>query len=320
MKRPGLVIVVIVILGTAAGSFWIGRLGAAGRREPGTRMQHGWMQGMPARVARAERQFQARSSRLADSVRRQQALLSSALEDPCSADQEILARADRVIESHELLMRAVGEHLATLSNRLPRAQVDRLMGSCVNSLRGRVQGRYRWRGGMQGDSFGAAQGGDYRGRYGWGAAGQGAGRGRQYRGGHNGGHGLALRLGLSEEQIAWAQQRDPDFEEDCTRLKEQLSDAHAALVDCFERRPVDDAALPAKINDLIEAHSHLERRVAQHVVLLRPCLSPDQLERLSRSCRGGRGSGAANPSSTGRRNRHHFELSNLTEAVLGSGL
>ena len=69
MKRLGFVILAMAILGAAAGSFWVGRLGATGRGGHGSRMQHGWLQDAPARVARAERQFQVRSSRLADSVR-----------------------------------------------------------------------------------------------------------------------------------------------------------------------------------------------------------------------------------------------------------
>ncbi|MBN2132298.1 MAG: hypothetical protein JW741_22545 [Sedimentisphaerales bacterium] len=320
MKRLGFVILAMAILGAAAGSFWVGRLGATGRGGHGSRMQHGWLQGAPDRVARAERQFQARSSRLADSVRHEQALLSSALADPCSTGEEILAQVDRVIESHELLMRAVGEHLATLSNRLPRAQVERLMGSCVSSLRGQVQRRYRWRGGAHDDSSWETPGDDGRGRYGWGAPGQGAGHGRQFRGGRNDGHGLGPRLGLSEEQIAWSQQRDPGFEEDCMRLKERLGEAHAALVGCFEHRPVGDAALLARIDDLVEAHNRLERRVARHVVLLRPCLSREQLERLSRFCRGRRGPDGADSISTGRFRMHRFGFGYLSESVLGNSL
>lgn len=289
MKRRHLVLLVLVVLGSGATAFYAGRLVTTTRQTGRYRARHEWLADAPARAVRAEQRFQQRTQQLADGVRSAQARLSTLLADPCSTGEQVLAQTDHVIASHAHLMKAVGKHLVALRDALPRQQQHRLMGTCADLLQRQVQRRYRWRRGAQGDSDGPGRGngyGDGGRRQGW--RGPGRGRGRQYRAGGYGGHGLAGRLDLTDEQAIVAHQRDPDFDEDCARLKNRLQQAHADLLDSLERVDVGDEGLLTQIDTMIEAHGGLERRVARHVVLLRPLLTPTQRDRLAGLC-GGRG-------------------------------
>ena len=317
MKRRGPAILMVVICGTAIAAFGIGRVVAMRQHRQGSEVRHGRMRGAPMQAPRAEGQFEVHLSQLADAVRDEQALLASVLADPCSTDRQFLACVDRLIESHELLLRIVGERLATVQARLPRAQAREFVTSCANSLEGHVQRRYRWRGGAQTDASQQAQSDDHRGRYGWGIAGQGAGRGRQYRRGQTGGHGLARRLQMTEAQIVWARQQDPDFEDDCARLKSRLREAYTALLAGLERTDASDENRLAGLDDLIEAHNSLERRVAEHVVLLRPRLSQEQLEHLAKLCQGPRPPASGDRTSTSPKNADRLKLAHLATATLG---
>gem|GEM_PF-5824651 len=148
------------------------------------------------------------------------------------------------------------------------------MQFCARSLRGSARRRYRWRGGAQdGGAGGPGRGG-----------GRGAGRGRQYRGGWGHAHPLAQRLQLTQEQIAWVRQHDPDFDQQCLTLRDSLREAHMALVASFEDERAADEELLTQVDRLIEAHSSLEKRVVEHVLVLQPRLTRQQRERLLGLC------------------------------------
>jgi hypothetical protein len=119
-----------------------------------------------------------------------------------------------------------------------------------------------------------------------GRGGPGPGYGRQYRGGSPADRGLVGRLGLTEEQAALIRQQDPDFQQQSELLKNRLTEAHNNLVTSLEKVQSDDGELLGRIEDLIKAHGNLEKRVAQHLVLLRPHLSQEQRARLSELCTG----------------------------------
>lgn len=277
MSRGRLLIFVLGLPVCGAAAFYVGRGAAGGASLREHQARHKWLHGAPAGALRAEQQFTRRVARLDATVRADQARLASLLGDPCATGDQILEQAERVAGSHTRLMEAVGNHLVELREVLPGQQRRELMGACANSLRGRVQRRYRWRGGAQ-DQSAERRGG----------RGYGRGRGRRYRGGQEVGDTLASRLELTDEQALLAQRYDPNFEEDCTGLKDRLREAHSGLVEAFESTDVGNGDLLERIGDLIEAHNALERRVARYVVLLRPHLSREQQERLSGLCGGGR--------------------------------
>jgi len=272
----------ILAAGTA---FCIGRTVATAQRVRVTGVKPAWLvNGSPAAV-QAERRFEQLVREQTDVVRAEQALLASMLPDIRFTGEQILAQVDKVMQSHATLAKSVGVHLSDLRGILTGTQGRRLMSSCANSLQGSVQRRYRWRGGAQEQGEGFT--GGRRGGSGRGEGGRGNGYGRQYRGGSSDStSGLARRLRLTQEQITWAQQQDPNFDEECVSLRTRLYEEHARLVTSFENAQMPDGELTTRVDDLVAAHAALEKRVAQHIVLLRPRLSQEQRDLLSSLCRG----------------------------------
>lgn len=277
MNRRYTILLLVIVFATGATAFVTGRLIAArrqGRFEP---VSGGWLRNAPARLRQSDRQFEDRAKSLMDRVASEKSRLSSLLRDPGATENEILAQVDRVITSHTALMNAVGGHLVELRDNLPQRQRRHLMVSCGNSLQHQMQRRFRWRGGQsdaqwQGQGYGGGRG----------QGGQGRGRGRQYRGGRGDEGGpFARRLELTDAQISLAQERDPNFAADSALLAEQVRSTCADLLASFEDATVSDEDLVTKIRGLTEAHNALEKRVAEHVVRIRPDLSDGQREILA---------------------------------------
>jgi hypothetical protein len=249
----------------------------------------------PERV-QAEQRFEQQARQWAEEVRAKQAVLASMLPDTRFTGGQILSQVDDIARSHAALARSVGGHVVHLCSALPQGQGQRVMQSCANSLRGSLQKRYRWRGGAQdqGDGVLGGRGGGW----GRGEGGRGAGYGRQYRGGRRGdAPDLARRLQLTQEQSTWIQEQDPNFAEHCARLRDRLYEAHVDLVASLENAPPTEQELATKVEALIAARDALEKRVAQHIVLLRPQLSQEQRDRLAELCQS-RAAGGDTPVAT----------------------
>jgi len=284
MRRREVLILVVLIVALGAAAFYAGRTRAAGRNTAGP----GWLRDVPASTVEEEVYFAQQARLLSETVCAERAAFSSMLADANATEDQIRVQMDRVLESHGTLVRAVGQRLVGLRERLPELQARGFMQSCADSLRGQVQRRYRWRGGAQDDSGLQAHTG-----------GRGAGYGRQYRGGRDGGlHLFARRLQLTEEQNAWMEAHDPNFEADCVLLKERLRQVHTDLIASLEDSDSVDQELLAQIDTLVEAHRELETRVAQSIMLLRPHLSPEQRTHLSGLCRGRLGPRSGGPISS----------------------
>jgi len=278
MTRREILLLVVLAVVAGAATFCIGRTLAAGRS---------WLRNAPRETAEADRQFEEQASRLVETVRAEQAALSRILADAGSTRDQVLAQVGRATESYGVLAQMVGRHLVRLRDDLSRPQAKVLMQSCAGSVRSQVQRRYRWRGGTQ-DQVG---GRGYMG--GRGAADRRGRGGPGYRGGQDRGHvdadnRLAHKLQLTEEQRAWIQEQDPNFVADCMLLKGRLSEVHAQLAASLENAELDAEELSQRIDGLVGAHGDLERRVAQHLVLLRPRLSAEQRGYLSELCPGTR--------------------------------
>ena len=93
-------------------------------------------------------------------------------------------------------------------------------------------------------------------------------------------------LQLTDDQLALSQRLDPLFDEDVSRLREQVAAAHVALLRVFEEPKANDAAFSSAIDALVAAHTALEQRIAQRVLLLRPHLTSGQIRCLIGLCRG----------------------------------
>ena len=100
---------------------------------------------------------------------------------------------------------------------------------------------------------------------------------------------LARRLRLDEGQVNILRDKDSGFEADSTRLRDILVAERAALLALFENPESTDEELLQQIDRLILAHSQIERRIAEHVLVLRPYLTVEQQKWLIGLCRRSQG-------------------------------
>ena len=96
---------------------------------------------------------------------------------------------------------------------------------------------------------------------------------------------LAHRLRLDEEQIKVLQEKDPDFEADSVYMRDALMAERAKLLSVFEDPESSDDKLLQQIETLISTYSRIERRIAEHVLVLRPYLTVEQQKWLIGLCR-----------------------------------
>jgi hypothetical protein len=286
MNRKRAITLTVVVLASGGMSFVAARLAASRSPEAERAESVRWLSGAPAAVIGIEEDFNKQADKLVESLLQEQSRLAVALEDPCTPDDAVLAQVETVIAAHERLLRQVGEHIVTLRLRLPEAQRERLMNLCADMVRGPLV-----RAGGRGAGYGRGGGMGFRGGsgVGRGAGGQGYGGGggygqrRRFRG------GLAQGLELTQEQTALAQQQDPNFEADAAQLRGTLLAERAKLLAAFEAPQITNVELLAHIEKLISAHSQIERRIAEHVLVLRPHLTADQQKWLIGLCRRARG-------------------------------
>jgi len=282
MSRKSTAILATVAFVCGAVSFFNGRSTALGERE----MQYGrsqkWLSDASRPAIALEEKFSRELDGLVTNLTTKQTSLASALEDPCTPDEVVLACAESVTAAHVHLMRRVGEHVVELRGKLPAENRDYLMSLCAETVRGPISrlGEPSGRGYGYGRGAGAGRG----------PAGGGRGLGP---GGGGGGYGmgmrakdrLARRLRLDQEQIDILQDKDSDFEADSAQLRDALLAERTNLLAVFEDPQSTDEALLQQIDKLIEAHSQIERRIASHVLVLRPYLTVEQQKWLIGLCR-----------------------------------
>jgi hypothetical protein len=283
MTRNRAIILIVVVLISGVISFFIARLAAIATQKAEQPVR--WLSDAPPSVVALEESFNREANILIEALLEKQKSLAGAIEDPCTPDDAILAQVETVIAAHEHLLRRVGEHIAALRSELPTAQRERLMDLCAETVRGPIGGgRGRGAGYGGGSRMGPRDGS---------GAGRGAGGGRGYGGDDGMGYGqrrrlrggLAQYLRLTQEQTLIAQQHDPDFEADAARLRDALLAERAKLLAVFEDSQTRNDGLLQQIDKLISAHSQIERRIARHVLVLRPHLTADQQKWLIGLCR-----------------------------------
>ena len=287
MNRKRTAILAIVSFVCGAGAFFNARLAALNRRQADAGTSRQWLNEASAAAIEQEERFEAELNLLTASLAAEQKSLASALEDPCTPNEMVLERTERVAQAHGHLLRRVAEHIVELRGKLPESNQSYLMGLCAETVRGpmcRTGGRA---GGGRHDGPGGGPGPRGRGN----GRGRGAGFGRG--GGGRGGYGmrmgardrLARRLGLNEEQVSILQDKDSGFETDSERLRDALLAERTTLLALFEAPDSTDEELLQQIDKLISAHSRIERRIAEHVVVLRPYLTVEQQKWLIGLCR-----------------------------------
>ena len=278
MSRNRTIVLIAAVILCGGISFIGTRLTAkkAGRNESAS-----WLGEASPSVIELEEAFSREADQLTENLLQEQKNLALVIEDPCTSDESILAQIENVIAAHEPLFRRVGEHVVTLRSKLPDVQRERLMSLCAEVIRGPMrQGHGRGYGGGMGRQDGSGFGRAQRGRgYGRGGGGRGYGQYRGQRG------RLARRLGLTDEQMLIIQEKDPDFETDLTQMRNTLMTERAELLNAFEGAQTSNEELLIQIDKLVSAHSQIERRIARHLLVLRPHLNADQQKWLIGLCR-----------------------------------
>jgi len=283
MNRNRTIALTVVVILCGGISFVGTRLAAIDSQKNGRSESVSWLGEAAPSVIKLEEKFSHEVDELIENLQQEQKKLALVIEDPCTSDESILAQVENVIAVHEPLLQRVGEHIATLRSKLPEMQQERLMQLCAEVLRGPIrQGRGRGYGGGRRmgwqDSSGAG-----RGQYGRGYGREAGGRGYGRRRGQAG--RLAQRLGLTDEQVSIIQEKDPDFEADLTQMRNTLLAERAELLNVFEDARTGNEELLNQIGKLVSAHSQIERRIARHLLVLRPHLNAEQQKWLIGLCR-----------------------------------
>lgn len=280
MNRKRTTILAIVAFVCAVISFFNARLTALSNQKT----EH-WLSDSPSPAVELEEKFDEELDGLINNLATQQISLALALEDPCTPNEIVLEHTEDVIGAHGHLIRRVGEHVVELRGKLPADNRNYLMHLCAETLRGPMS-RLGGRAGRGGRRNGTGPGGPNGRGFGYG---RGGGPGR----GPGGGYGmhlrvrerLAQRLGLNQEQAKLLQEKDPDFETNSMNLRFALMTEREKLVSIFENPDSSDDELLQQIENFISTYSSIERRIAEHVLVLRPYLTIEQQKWLIGLCR-----------------------------------
>jgi hypothetical protein len=285
MNRKRIAIFAIVAFASGAISFFNARLTALNdqKTELGPSVQ--WLGDASRAAIELEEKFNEELGGLINNLAALQKSLATALDDPCTPNEVVLEHAEDIIRAHENLIRRVGRHVVELRGKLKADNREHLMNLCAETMRepmsrlgGRVGG-----GGRRNGSGGGGPGG---GGYGYGrGGGPGRGGGDGYGQHLSAKERLARRLGLTEEQVTLLQDKDPDFEAESVQLRNALMTERDKLLAMFENPGSGDDELLQQIDKFISTHSWIERRIAEHVLVLRPYLTIEQQKWLIGLCR-----------------------------------
>jgi hypothetical protein len=279
MNRKTTALLAVVAFACAAISFLNARSAALTNQKAARGSSQPWLSDASPVAVELEKRFTEELDGLRSTLVERQKSLAAVLEDPCTPNEVVLEHTENVITAHEHMIRRVGEHLIELRGELPADNRDYLMGLCAETARGPM----RRLGGRAG-GYGRRNGGGPEGRgYGYGRGGGrgGGGNGLQLRARNR----LARRLRLTEEQVGVLQEKDPDFERDSVRLRDALLAERVKLLSIFEDAASSDDELLQQIENLVVTHSRIERRIAEHVLVLRPYLGVEQQKWLIGLCR-----------------------------------
>ncbi|MFC1783147.1 hypothetical protein ACFL02_06135 [Planctomycetota bacterium] len=91
---------------------------------------------------------------------------------------------------------------------------------------------------------------------------------------------FSRRIGFNLEQMEKIYQLDPDFDEQTLQLSRQLKRQHQQLALLLKKPDSSDDAVWGQLENLFRLRNRLDRRIARHVLVIRPYLTPQQQKRL----------------------------------------
>ena len=233
-----------------------------------------WLKDEPKSVTESEEKFNNESAVLISKLRDKQSELMNALEDTQTSSEIVLKYVDAVNEAHQDLIRKIGQHIVELRHELDQTNQDKLMQLCADAISAPLQRLGARNEGQTGRGY----------RYGQqnrGQRGYGSGYNQQFRFWNR----LANRLRLTQEQVNKIQQTDPNFAAESNVLYEELTNERQKLLSVFENPQSSDSELLQQIDNLISIHGRVERKIAEHVLVLRSFLTIDQQKWLIGLCR-----------------------------------
>jgi len=233
-----------------------------------------WLSDEPLSITESEAEFNDEVSVLVSNLKETQASLLGALENSQTSNQKILEYVDSVNKAHEELIQKVARHIVELRKELGQENREELMQLCAEAISAPMK-----RLGARNNSQ-TGRGNRY-GQQNRGQRGFGAGYNQQFRFWNR----LTNRLRLTPEQSTQIQQADPNFSTESNLLYEELMNERQILLSVFENPQSTDEELLEQIDNLISTHSRVERKIAEHVLVLRSYLTIEQQKWLIGLCR-----------------------------------
>lgn len=98
---------------------------------------------------------------------------------------------------------------------------------------------------------------------------------------------LGAWLHLMPDELERIDSVDPTFAAQSAELESSLETERETLARLFEDAGATDEAISQQVEKVIDIHNQLERRVAEHLLALRPQLTDAQRSRLFQTCADG---------------------------------
>jgi len=275
MSKKKETIYFLIVLAVGLISFVNARVRTLSKINEAEENSQSWLIDEPRSVTESEAQFNDEVTVFISKLKESQSRLMSVLENPQTPDETILQHVDSVNEAHQNLIREVGRHIVELRYELGPENQEELMQLCAQAISAplkRLGARINEPGGRGSNSYG---------RQNRGQRGYGSGNNQQFRFWNR----LTNRLRLTQEQVTQIQQADPNFATESNILYEELMNEKQKLLSVFENSQSSDSELLEQINHLILTHSRVERKIAEHVLVLRSFLTVEQQKWLIGLCR-----------------------------------
>jgi len=283
MRKKKETIYFLIILTAGFISFVNARVTTLSKINQADESSQSWLADEPLSVTESEEKFNEEVSALISILKENQSNLMNVLENSETPAESVLEHVDYVNEVHQDLIRKVGEHILELRHELGSTNREELMQLCVEAIsmplkrlgvgnnkeigagyrygqQNRGQRGYGYRRGMEQDA---------------------AGYNQQFRFWNR----LRNRLRLTQEQVSQIRQADPNFATDSGTLYEELINERQKLLSVFENPQSSDKELLEQIENMITTHSKVERKIAEHVLILRSFLTIEQQKWLIGLCR-----------------------------------